>query len=1146
MPARDSRRAAIGAGLSSVVIAAALTWAPPAEAQQDVRQSPPPLVMILMDTSGSMEFANSNEDIPVCTHSCNVDADCIYAELTPEEATGFAGQVKCLDGQCLPVACDSLTNCDMDRARHVTAKEVLTGRFDDYYCEYVSRDEGPTFDNGYPVPHTEARSLENRQLKDTGLIYINRELVRFGFMAFDGDPDGNPGDAFNFPQVPQAPETTNWNLGARGPLATDSPLIPVGNLKSRIAGLKAANDVQDALVSFIPFGSTPLAALFHDLHTYLTNDPNITNDAFSACRPIEIIVITDGQPTFDDCAPGEENNGDARCQDYPYNTTLRELTDLVQDTGANVHVVGFDIDEKEPCRGNAGLVGGNNGLPCIDQMAFVGRTDSNDNPNDETFAYVATDQVSLTRELTKALNKALAGTTARTKVTSSRRTGSRKTSSGLFQVGAAFDVDPNEHLWQGVLERVETRCVGGELQTPIVTDYGKELNKGDLDRRRIFTPFIDSVRNISNDDLDDDDNPNSELEGIDDVNNIYVDNSGSKLINLNANSVLTFQNLLGGGRELDRAFDTGVLPGTDFGAIRALLRGEGERGGRVLGDIFHSNPTIVGGPELQIDIPGYKRFADALNPTNDPRRTMIYVGSNDGMLHAFNGEFDPVNDPVDEVWAFLPQQLQRRIYLQKATRIFGVDGSPVIRDVRLFRGGFEPLDVVDPVGNELQQDGVGFFDIWDTVLVQGLRSGGRSFFSLSVADPESPRFLWELNPITEVAQIKSLSELPEADREITKPFIGLAFGEPALGTVTLKNQEGELFERGIAVVPGGLPADPANPGRLGKVIFIVDLATGKILRRFTKYTPLGGGEAIPFQYAVGGSVALHNDFPGKVANRAFVGDAGGQLLRVDLRASDPALWSVQVFHSSQPGLDVVNRQPTLLRPTISTNRQGQLVVIYGTGDVDDIENRNGGNRIFSLTEVIDINDDGTLGDNGFQAQVNWEIIFSGAEKLTGPPIIFDSVAYFPTFVPSTANACSQGNGRIYGVDFNQVDENNNIIGKFDPNAEAFDEGAQPALVLDTSNAFFSLPAGSVVFGLEIAAALVCAPDVPENLGDGEDFDPQRIDSNQGKLQLLAQTGGSPGSGTLGQGNGSKINTLRFDLQRPPSAIFPRSWSAVLD
>jgi type IV pilus assembly protein PilY1 len=96
---------------------------------------------------------------------------------------------------------------------------------------------------------------------------------------------------------------------------------------------------------------------------------------------------------------------------------------------------------------------------------------------------------------------------------------------------------------------------------------------------------------------------------------------------------------------------------------------------------------------------------------------MVYVGANDGMLHAFNATTGA------EAWAFIPRAVLPSLYQladdgYSTRHRFFVDGTPTASDVF---------------------DGTN----WRTIVVGGLNKGGKSFYALDVTDPASPKALWE-------------------------------------------------------------------------------------------------------------------------------------------------------------------------------------------------------------------------------------------------------------------------------------------------------------------------------------------------------------------------------------------------------------------
>ncbi|HEY4081428.1 MAG TPA: PilC/PilY family type IV pilus protein [Burkholderiaceae bacterium] len=135
----------------------------------------------------------------------------------------------------------------------------------------------------------------------------------------------------------------------------------------------------------------------------------------------------------------------------------------------------------------------------------------------------------------------------------------------------------------------------------------------------------------------------------------------------------------------------------------------------VLGDIVDSEAAFVGQPTLHLSDAGYSDYK-AL-PAITSRQGVVYVGANDGMLHAFNATTG------QEIWAYVPTAVLPNLYKlvdkgYAAKHNYFVDGSPVVRD---FYDGSK----------------------WRTILVCGLGAGGRAYFAIDVTDPTNPLPLWE-------------------------------------------------------------------------------------------------------------------------------------------------------------------------------------------------------------------------------------------------------------------------------------------------------------------------------------------------------------------------------------------------------------------
>ncbi|WP_291603536.1 PilC/PilY family type IV pilus protein [Comamonas sp.] len=153
-----------------------------------------------------------------------------------------------------------------------------------------------------------------------------------------------------------------------------------------------------------------------------------------------------------------------------------------------------------------------------------------------------------------------------------------------------------------------------------------------------------------------------------------------------------------------------------------------------LGDIIGSQPLYVGEPLRKYRDAGHSAFRLAQRG----RTPMVYVGGNDGMLHAFYAEVDPtasgtegrklVQTAAREAWAFVPTTVMPELPRLASTSYEGghryfVDGSAVMADIQA--GG-----------------------TWKTILVGGFNKGGKGYYALDITHPQDPKPLWEVNSTT--------------------------------------------------------------------------------------------------------------------------------------------------------------------------------------------------------------------------------------------------------------------------------------------------------------------------------------------------------------------------------------------------------------
>lgn len=161
----------------------------------------------------------------------------------------------------------------------------------------------------------------------------------------------------------------------------------------------------------------------------------------------------------------------------------------------------------------------------------------------------------------------------------------------------------------------------------------------------------------------------------------------------------------------------------------------------ILGDIVDSQAAYVKTPLLLYSDTGYNNYVTA----QANRQSMIYVGANDGMLHAFYANTDMMDNVTGnvvttggvnvvggaEAWAFIPTAVIPNLYkladINYASKHqYFVDGSPLTTDIC-------------PTTPALACSGT----TWKTILVGGLNAGGNSYFAMDITNPAAPTALWE-------------------------------------------------------------------------------------------------------------------------------------------------------------------------------------------------------------------------------------------------------------------------------------------------------------------------------------------------------------------------------------------------------------------
>ncbi len=564
-------------------------------------------------------------------------------------------------------------------------------------------------------------------------------------------------------------------------------------------------------------------------------------------------------------------------------------------------------------------------------------------------------------------------------------------------------------------------------------------------------------------------------------------------------------------------------------------------GGRaLLGGFYHSSPIMVGPPLDYVRDEAYRglfsqKASTPANPTGQATRpTVTYGQTTDGQLHAFitannSGTSDyayPTTNllsvkslTTNELWSFIPPAVLPKLYPSIGVQTVFLDGPIVSADVLQFRDAATAIS------------GGG---AWSTVLIGsgGASSLGGFYYALDITDPTKPKFLW---------QLKSGGN-DRAD----------LFGSntPAAAIATVGIQNGVSVDQvGIAILAGG--SGPAPSGGLwsatdpiaARSVTIVRLDTGEILKRFEggaintpvdidtldpsvlvpAVGPARRDAANPLLAPMSGTPVVFPGTPGVNARRAYVGDAGGRIWRIDLSDTNPNNWKIDM------ALDTFSidseRQPVVVSPVVSADPvTGAAILVYATGQQSAFDTPQPGVKNY----LVRFRDDFAAG--AFAATELGREPFNDGERVSGPIQLFDSTLYFTTYAPIIAG-CGAGTAKIWGIDYLT-----GAAAGVDLNGDGTPDGK-------------SVPVGgSVIFGAQLTRVPGCFATNTSN--SGADSWLAGNYSTQTKTTTaqyqISFNGGSSTSGVTNWSNqgSATTNNLHVQVKTPKALLKIHSWATV--
>lgn len=300
----------------------------------------------------------------------------------------------------------------------------------------------------------------------------------------------------------------------------------------------------------------------------------------------------------------------------------------------------------------------------------------------------------------------------------------------------------------------------------------------------------------------------------------------------------------------------------------------------VMGDALESQPTFVAAPTFNYSDPGYSAFITA----NASRTGTVYIGTNDGMLHAF-----AASNGIER-WAYVPSVVIPKMWkladFNYATQhVNFVNGSPVISDICT-------ANCTNPSTA-----------VWKTIIVGGLNAGGREYYALDITNPSAPSLLWEFTPAKDAN-------------------LGYSYGRP----VITKKQDGTWvvlltsgYDNGTTKPDNVTANSPAGDG-VGH-LYVLNAATGSIISNISDGAGSPGTPSGLARFAAYSAVAGTNQ-----AGLVYGGDLLGNLWRFDINNTANVPFALAQLKDPS-GV----AQPITVTPTLGAVN-GVNIIFVGTGE----------------------------------------------------------------------------------------------------------------------------------------------------------------------------------------------------------------------
>jgi hypothetical protein len=445
-----------------------------------------------------------------------------------------------------------------------------------------------------------------------------------------------------------------------------------------------------------------------------------------------------------------------------------------------------------------------------------------------------------------------------------------------------------------------------------------------------------------------------------------------------------------------------------------------------IGAIIGSTPALMDSPSLDpppdAAYPGFK--ADNAN-----RRSMVWVGANDGMIHGIDARLGI------ETWAFIPFNLLPKLHTLRS-------GQPV--------GDFRYFADSSPKISDVKVDGK-----WRTYLVVGQGAGGTFYQTFDVTleymektvlrtDDDAADVLKYFQTASSVPLVWAFPRYSMFDPSLgcnasTTSCIGasahMVYGELSEDALDVEKTVGETWsdpavgqivstDGPYAVLTGSgfykktLQDHYRDEMRAGTTFYILDAFTGEALAS-RDVGDDSKGESVDNCDAANDCTMLKNALQAdpvatgpsdsRFITKAYIGDLDGRLWRFDMTLGDG---DVPEINTPVKLYDAGNKHPLFTSMATVNVGTTQQYLFQGTGSEflpsDAVADQ------YKLLVVLDA---GTTGIKKAEILLEKTDSLGNDEKVTSFPAVAGDIVFFATTAYKPATPCVAPDGNLYAFTF---------------------------------------------------------------------------------------------------------------------------------